>query len=60
MEKTITLSQAKRMFAISGGNANLVRQVLDDYGYEKSDQVKVKDYDAIIAAIESGVANGRA
>lgn len=55
MEKVITLSQAKRMFAVAKGNSDLVRRVLDDYGYEKSDQVKVKDYDNIVKDIESGV-----
>lgn len=55
LEKVITTGQAKRMFAVSGGNYDLVKKVLADYGYEKSDQVRTKDYDSIIKSIEEGV-----
>ncbi len=49
---TISKAQAKRMFAISKGNADIVRQVLDEYGYERSDQVKKTEYDSICSKIE--------
>jgi hypothetical protein len=49
---TISKAQAKRMFAISQGNAELVRQVLKEYGYDKSEQVKKIEYDAICSKIE--------
>ena len=55
MEKVITTGQAKRMFAVSKGNIELVRTVMSKYGYERSEQVKVKDYDSIISDIENGV-----
>lgn len=49
---TISKAQAKRMFAISQGNAELVRQVLKEYGYDKSEQVKKIEYDVICSKIE--------
>ena len=55
MEKTITTGQAKRMFAVAKGNVELVRTVMSNYGYERSEQVKTKDYDQIISEIENGV-----
>lgn len=50
---TISKAQAKRMFALSKGNAEIVRQVLDEYGYERSDQVKKTEYDEICSKIEA-------
>ena len=35
---TISKAQAKRMFALAKGDADIVRKVLDEYGYERSDQ----------------------
>lgn len=52
---TISKAQAKRMFAISNGNADLCKEVLKKYGYEKSDDVKKVDYEKICAEIQ-GVA----
>lgn len=49
---TISKAQAKRMFAISRGNADLVRQVLQEYEYERSKEVKKTDYDAICSKVE--------
>jgi len=49
---TISKAQAKRMFAISKGNAEIVRQVLGEHGYEKSEQVKKTEYDTICSKIE--------
>ena len=49
---TISTSQAKRMFALSKGNADLCKDVLKEYGYDKSDQVKKIDYDNICKKIE--------
>lgn len=55
----ISQAQAKRMFAISKGNAELVQQVLTEHGYEgkKSTDVQKLDYDAICSEIE-GIVNG--
>ena len=49
---TISKAQAKRMFALSKGNANIVRQVLQGYGYERSEEVKKTEYDAICSKVE--------
>lgn len=48
----ISKAQAKRMFAMSKGNAELVRQVISKRGYQRSDQVKKIDYEAICSEIE--------
>jgi len=50
---TISKAQAKRMFALAKGNADIVRKVLDEYGYERSDQVKKIKYDEICTKIEA-------
>lgn len=49
---TISKAQAKRMFALAKGNAEIVRQVINEYGYEKSEQVKKTEYDTICSKIE--------
>ncbi len=51
-EGTISKAQAKRMFALAKGNAEIVKQVLNDYGYEKSEQVEKIKYDEICSKIE--------
>ena len=48
----ITEKQAKRMFAISKGNAKLCRQVCKKYGYKTSQEIKKADYDSICAEIQ--------
>lgn len=48
----ISKAQAKRMFALAKGNAEIVKQVLNDYDYEKSEQVKKIKYDEICSKIE--------
>lgn len=49
---TISKAQAKRMFALAKGNAEIVRQVINEYGYDKSEQVKKVEYDDICSKIE--------
>ena len=49
---TISKAQAKRMFAISKGNADIVRQVLQEYGYKRSEEVKKTEYDGICSKVE--------
>lgn len=53
----ITTAQAKRLFAIAGGNENakIVKGVLLKYKYYKTDQIKKADYDAICKEIEDAV-----
>ena len=53
---TISVAQAKRMFALAKGNADIVRAMLNQYGYDRSEQVKKTEYDAICNKI-LGVAN---
>jgi len=54
-EDTISKAQAKRMYAISKGNAELCKEVMKKYGYEKSGQIKKIDYDKICKEIEEQV-----
>ncbi len=59
--RLITKAQAKRIFAISNGNAELCTKVLSKYGYKKSDEVKRIDYDKICVEVEAetkGTNNG--
>jgi len=50
---TISKAQAKRMFAISKGNADLVKAVLNEYGYERSEEVTKTKYEEICDKIEA-------
>lgn len=43
----ISAAQVKRMYSISGSNADLCRKVIAKYGYKSSKEVKLKDYEAI-------------
>ncbi len=49
---TISKAQAKRMFALAKGKTDIVRKVLNDYGYERSEQVKKLEYDEICDKIQ--------
>ena len=49
---TINPAQAKRMFTIAKGNDQLVKQVLTEYGHEKTSQVKWSEYEDICGKIE--------
>jgi hypothetical protein len=50
---TISMAQQKRLFALSGGNAELVKEISRSYGYERSKDIKKQDYDQICSEIES-------
>ena len=54
---TISKAQAKRMYALSKGDAELCKRVMQKYGYEKSEQVKKIDYNKICEEIEAEVAS---
>lgn len=43
----ISTAQAKRMYAISGGDADLCKKIIAKYGYKSSKEVKWEDYEAI-------------
>jgi hypothetical protein len=53
VKKTITEAQAKKMFELAQGNAELVKQILEPYGYTKSKEILVENYDAICGEIRS-------
>jgi hypothetical protein len=48
----ISKSQANRIFALSGGNADICKTVLKSFGYEKSTEVQKKHYDEICKAVQ--------
>jgi hypothetical protein len=50
-DEKISIAQAKRMFALAN-DETIVRQVLNEYGYEHSKDVLKKDYDEICKRIE--------
>lgn len=56
-DDTISKAQAKRMYALSNGDAELCKRVMQKYGYEKSEQVKKIDYNKICEEIEAEVAS---
>lgn len=47
----ITQKQAKRMFALAEGDADLVREVLDTFGYKNSTDVKKTEYNKVCDVI---------
>lgn len=49
---TISEAQAKRLFALSGGDQELVRLVINEHGYTSSRDIKKVDYDTIASEIE--------
>lgn len=51
-DKTISKAQAKRLYALSNGNAELCKRVIEKYGYKKSDDIKLIDYEKIAKEIE--------
>jgi hypothetical protein len=52
----ITKPQANRIFALSGGNAEICKTVLKTFGYTKSDEIQKKHYDAICKAVQEEAA----
>ena len=53
--KLISDAQRKRLFAISNGNNEVVKRVLERYKYEKTEQIKVSDYEKICTEIEAEI-----
>ena len=54
-EKTITEAQRKRLFTIGNGNNEVVKRVLERHGYEKTEQIKMSDYDQICTEVEAEI-----
>ena len=53
--KLISEAQRKRLFAIANGNNEIAKRVLERHGYEKTEQIKVTDYEKICNEIEAEV-----
>jgi hypothetical protein len=53
----ISKPQANRIYALSGGNAEICKEVLKTFGYNKSDEVQKKHYDAICRAVQEEAAS---
>jgi hypothetical protein len=51
-DDVITEAQAKRLFAISHGNADKVKAVIGKYGYESTKAIKKADYEKIVKEVE--------
>lgn len=49
---TISTAQAKRIYALAKGDADLAKSVAKKYGYEKSSDIKKVDYDKICKEVE--------
>lgn len=50
--KKISEAQAKRLFAIGGGDIDMLRIVCNKYGYQNSKDILEKDYDRIVNEVE--------
>ena len=54
---TISKAQAKRLYAISGGDSDLCKTVMSKYGYSSSDDIKKIDYEKICTEVEAAKAS---
>lgn len=52
---TISKAQAKRIFAIADGNQDIVKQVIEKYGYKGTAEIKKTDYTKICSEVEAEV-----
>ena len=52
---TISKAQAKRIFAIADGNQDIVKQVIEKYGYKGTAEIKKTDYAKICSEVEAEV-----
>lgn len=53
--KLISEEQRKELVKIANGNNEVAKRVLERYGYQRSDQIKVTDYEKICTEIESEI-----
>jgi DNA polymerase III gamma/tau subunit len=51
-EKLITEAQRKRLFAIGKNSQEIIREVLQKHGYDKTEQIKMSEYNDICKEIE--------
>lgn len=54
---TISKAQAKRLFAISNGNPDVIKSILHKYGYSKSEDIKKLDYDKMCTDVDHFMRN---
>jgi hypothetical protein len=54
---TISKAQAKRLFAISNGNPDVIKSILHKYGYSKSEDIKKLDYDKMCNDVDQFMKN---
>lgn len=52
-QRTITKAQAKKMVALAQNNTELVKQILEPYGYTQFGQILVENYQSICDEIEA-------
>ncbi len=53
VKKTITKAQAKKMVALAQNNTELVKQILEPYGYTQLGQIPVENYQSICDEIKA-------
>lgn len=53
--KLISEAQRKRLFAIANGNNDVIKRALIRYGYERTEQIKMSDYEKICTEVESEI-----
>jgi len=51
----ITVKQVKRLYAIAHGDTKLINDIIEEYGYEKLQDIRRGDYEAICNAVQSAV-----
>jgi hypothetical protein len=55
----VTEAQRKRLFAISKGNNDVIKNVIEQYGYTTSKDISFKDYEEICEKVSKIVENGK-
>ena len=53
--KTISQAQRKRLFAIANAREDVIREVIFKYGYDKTEQIKMSEYEKICNEIEERI-----
>jgi len=51
----ITVKQVKRLYAIAHGDVKLINDIIEEYGYEKLQDIRRGDYEAICNAVQSAL-----
>jgi len=51
----ITVKQVKRLYAIAHGDEKLINDIIEEYGYEKLQDIRRGDYEAICNAVQSAL-----